>query len=152
MKNQFTFLLLLIFSSCQSEEYLGNGQVEKLKVDTTIRLVAEEMAYFDSPKCAELEEKEKRKCADREIVSQLFNIARLPEDFDKNILKTKTLIRFVVEKDGSLTNFEILKDTQSGLGAVVIDAVKKLKKFVPAKEKGIPVRTYFHLPFRVRLE
>lgn len=61
----------------------------------------------------------------------------------------KTSILFVVEKDGSLTNFNILKGTSTRNGEEVIKVLKKSPKWIPGKYKNKIVRSsyVFSIPF-----
>jgi Gram-negative bacterial TonB protein C-terminal len=69
---------------------------------------------------------------------------KLPED--KNFKGGKAVVSFVIEKDGTLTDFDILEDPGFGTSEEVINMLKKCKKWKPAKQKGIPVRCSFTLP------
>lgn len=69
---------------------------------------------------------------------------KLPED--KNFKGGKAVVSFVIEKDGTLTDFEVLEDPGFGTSEEVINMLKKCKKWKPAKQKGIPVRCSFTLP------
>lgn len=62
----------------------------------------------------------------------------------------KTSILFVVEKDGSLTNFNILKGTSTRNGEAAIKVLKKSPKWIPGKYKNKIVRSsyVFSIPFK----
>ncbi|WP_128331407.1 energy transducer TonB [Apibacter sp. HY039] len=63
------------------------------------------------------------------------------------------LIKFVVEKDGTITNVRVAsKKLGDGLDEMVVKAVYKTNKmWKPAKVDGKPVRTNFRLPITFRL-
>ncbi len=56
--------------------------------------------------------------------------------------------RFVVEKDGSFSNFETLQDIGGGCGKEVIRMLKTMPKWEPATQRGKPVRVRYTLPVR----
>lgn len=58
-------------------------------------------------------------------------------------------VSFVVEKDGSLTDFKVLDDMGFGTGAAAIALLKKAKKWKPGIQNGIPVRVSYALPIRL---
>ncbi|MGM5630905.1 energy transducer TonB [Apibacter raozihei] len=60
----------------------------------------------------------------------------------------KMLIKFVVEKDGSVSNISVVgKKLGDGLDEMCIEAVKKTEgKWKPATIDGKPVRSFFRLP------
>ncbi|MDR1877694.1 MAG: TonB family protein [Flavobacteriaceae bacterium] len=65
----------------------------------------------------------------------------------------KITIRFVVEKDGSVSDVQVLgKKLGDGLDEIAISAIKKTsKKWTPGKVNGQPVRSYFKVPIHFRL-
>ncbi len=58
-------------------------------------------------------------------------------------------LRFVVEKDGSFTNIEIIDD-QMGLGEEAKRVLKAMPKWKPAEHNGRTVRSLFTLPIKIR--
>ncbi len=61
-------------------------------------------------------------------------------------------VKFVVEKDGSISKAQIVRSLSPACDAAAISALKSLKRFSPGKEKGKPVRTWLTLPVRIRLQ
>jgi beta-lactamase regulating signal transducer with metallopeptidase domain len=61
----------------------------------------------------------------------------------------KVFLTFMVEKDGSLSEFEILKDIGFGTGEEVIRVLKLSSKWTPGKENNETVRVKYSLPIQV---
>ncbi len=61
----------------------------------------------------------------------------------------KIYLTFMVEKDGSLSEFEILKDVGFGSGEEVIRVLKLSPKWIPGKENNETVRVKYSLPIQV---
>ena len=64
----------------------------------------------------------------------------------------KAFVRFVVEKDGSITNTEIIKST----GNIYLDnealrVASNMPKWKPGMQHGKPVRVFFMLPVSFKL-
>lgn len=61
-------------------------------------------------------------------------------------------VRFVVEKDGSLTGFEVMKvankNNNPAFESAALEAVKKMPMWKPATNKEKPVRCYMTIPIR----
>lgn len=76
------------------------------------------------------------------------NNYKLPDD--KNFTGGMVVVSFVIEKDGSLTDFKILKDIGFRAGDEAINMLKKCKKWIPAKQDGIPVRCSYTLPITLQ--
>lgn len=80
------------------------------------------------------------------------NINYPKEAADKNI-QGKSLIRFVVEKDGSITDVEVARSSGNDLlDQESMRVVKSMPKWNPGKQSGRTVRTRFVLPVMFRLQ
>lgn len=60
-------------------------------------------------------------------------------------------LRFIVEKDGSITQVEILNDLGYGTGEEAIRVLKHSPRWKPALTTGKPVRSWCTLPITIRL-
>jgi hypothetical protein len=65
-------------------------------------------------------------------------------------LKGKVYLTFIIEKDGSLTEFKILRDIGFGTGEEAIRVLKICPKWIPGKMNGIPVRVMYSLPITLQ--
>jgi len=61
-------------------------------------------------------------------------------------LKGQIVVQFVVEPDGSLTNFKVLKDLGYGTGDRAIRVIKRAKKWKPGNQNGRAVRVLYNFP------
>jgi protein TonB len=62
------------------------------------------------------------------------------------------IVTFVVEKDGSISGVQVLKDIGGGCGEEAMRVVKAMPKWKVGKQNGVPVRVQFNLPIRFTLE
>ena len=69
----------------------------------------------------------------------------------QNGIQGRVVVKFVVERDGSVSNIEVLSSPERVLSEAVIAAIKRAPKWTPAKNRGIPVRSWFTLPVDFRL-
>ncbi len=60
------------------------------------------------------------------------------------------VVKFVVEKDGSIGDTEIYKSLSPECDEAAINAIKKIGRFIPGKQNGVPVRVWINLPIRFR--
>ena len=74
-----------------------------------------------------------------------------PADAKENKIEGKVVIRFVVEKDGSVTAAEVLRGVYLSLDNEAKRLVLAMPKWVAAKNKGKSVRSYFTLPIIFKL-
>lgn len=74
---------------------------------------------------------------------------KMPAEASKNKIQGKVYIEFMVEKDGSLSEFKIVKDLGYGIGDEVIQALKLSPTWTPGSENGKPVRVLYRLPVTI---
>ena len=60
-------------------------------------------------------------------------------------------VRFVVEKDGSIGNVEIIRSLSANCDKEAIRVIKKMPNWIPGKQNGVPVRVYYNLPVRFKI-
>ncbi|WP_236537125.1 energy transducer TonB [Sphingobacterium composti Ten et al. 2007 non Yoo et al. 2007] len=68
-----------------------------------------------------------------------------------NNVKGVIQVKFIVEKDGSLSSFEVLRDMGLGTGKEAVRLLQKAKKWNPGVQNGRPVRVTFSLPIRLSI-
>ena len=76
---------------------------------------------------------------------------RYPEKAREEGITGTVVIRFVVEKDGSISNATIAREIGGGCGAEAKRIVEGMPKWKPGRQSGKPVRTEFTLPVQFRL-
>ena len=62
------------------------------------------------------------------------------------------IVTFVVEKDGSITNVQILRDIGGGCGEEALRIVKAMPNWEEGRQNNVPVRVQFTLPIKFILE
>lgn len=69
-----------------------------------------------------------------------------------NGIQGKVIVRFVIEKDGSVTNVEVLRSVDASLDKEAMRVVGSMPKWSPGKQKGQTVRVYHTMPVSFRLK
>jgi len=84
----------------------------------------------------------------------LYNNITYPEKEKSQNIEGTVFVNFVIEKDGTPTNFIITRGVEGGIGLdrEALNACKKLGKFTPGSQNGVPQRVYFTLPIKFKLE
>ncbi len=77
---------------------------------------------------------------------------KYPKEAIKHGVQGKVFVSFVVEVDGSLSDVKVLRGIGSGCDDEAIRVVKSMPKWVPGKQKGVPVRIQFNLPIDFKLQ
>ena len=88
-----------------------------------------------------------------EMIKFLSENVKYPEDVllanEKGAnIHGRVYVKFVVEKDGSISDVEVVRSVHPSLDAESVRVVKLMSgKWTPATERGKPVRSKFTLPF-----
>ena len=75
-----------------------------------------------------------------------------PATARRMLIEGKVYIQFIIDKDGSLTNFEVLKGIGGGCDEEAIRVLKGSPKWEPGKQRGRPVKVKMALPILFQLE
>ena len=81
----------------------------------------------------------------------LHNNMKYPLQAKELGIQGKVFLSFVVEKDGSVTDVSLLRGIGGGCDEEAIRVVKNMPKWIPGKQRNIPVRVRFNLPVNFRL-
>jgi protein TonB len=76
---------------------------------------------------------------------------KYPADAQKNKVQGRVLVTFVVERDGTITDVQVAKPTFPSLDDEAMRLVKKMPKWKPGTQRGVPVRVKFTLPVVFKL-
>ena len=83
----------------------------------------------------------------------LYNNITYPEQEKSQNIEGTVFVNFVVEKDGSTSNFTVTRGVQggSGLDREALNACKKLGRFFPGSQNGTPQRVFLTIPIKFTL-
>jgi TonB family protein len=76
---------------------------------------------------------------------------RYPKLAHDNKVEGRVYIRFVVEKDGSLSGLSAIRDPGYGLGDEAIRVIRLSPKWKPGTQNNIPVRVMYTVPVSFKL-
>ena len=110
------------------------------------------MPRFKVGKNEDASEDEIKKIADTELINFIARNVKYPAIARENGIQGTVVVRFVVEKDGSVSNIEVLRDLGYGLG----EAAKKVIQTMPkwervGRQNGRDVKVYFTMPIKFQL-
>lgn len=77
-------------------------------------------------------------------------IKKFSANGSNNVSEITIKLKFVVEKDGSFSDIQVLDD-KSGLGQEAIRVLKNMPKWKPAQHNGHTVRSMFTLPIKMKV-
>jgi protein TonB len=76
---------------------------------------------------------------------------KYPDQARRMGVEGKVFVQFVVDKDGSITDVQVLKGIGSGCDEEAIRVVKSAPKWTPGKQRGRPVRVRMSVPIAFKL-
>ena len=85
------------------------------------------------------------------LMKWLANNVRYPQMALENGISGRVIVKFVVEKDGSVSGVTLVRGVDKDLDREAIRVVKSMPKWQPGKNNGQAVRCYFNLPVNFKL-
>ena len=126
------------FKAVQEQVIVKEPEPEAKPVEEEIFVAVEQPAEFPGGMAA--------------LMKWLSNNIRYPEAAQQNDIHGRVVVKFVVEKDGSIGAATIVKGVDKDLDREALRVVKKMPKWQPGKNNGVSVRSYFNLPVTFKLQ
>lgn len=144
MNTPIRFLIvssLSVFLACSCLEGYAKKEKQMLPaVDTIIYEIVDRMPTFQGR-----EAKTFSRWASQQV--------QYPTDAIDRGHQGKVLVRFIIEKDGTPSEFEIFESSRRrSLDKAALDAVKQSPRWEPGIKDGKPVRVYFIVPIIFQLQ
>ena len=138
-----SFIIPIIFkldndiSTAKSDEKENVGQADIKSDGEVIYQTVDEMPEFPGGVEA--------------LMDYVSRNVKYPESAKENNLQGRVLVKFVIEKDGSVSNVEVGRGWGNELDDEAVRVVKAMPKWKPGKQEGKPVRVSFMLPINFKL-
>lgn len=88
----------------------------------------------------------------KELLKFLQDNLKYPESAMKNNVQGRVIVQFVVEKDGTPTEFNVVRAVNPDLDAEALRVLKTMPKWKPGMQKGEAVRVKYTVPVTFRLQ
>ena len=75
-----------------------------------------------------------------------------PKIAQENGIEGIVIVRFMINKDGSISNIQIIRSLDPSCDKEAIRIVKSLPKFIPGKQNGVTVAVWYTLPISFKLK
>lgn len=85
------------------------------------------------------------------MLQYLMKNIKYPEQAVKEGFQGRVTVRFIVEKDGSISDVKPVLSVHPLLNKEAVRVVKSMPKWTPGKQNGKPVRVRFNLPVMFKL-
>lgn len=134
------------YKSIEGKCYIEENKVTELKGELEEDLNTKENEVFRA-----VEESAEFPGGQGGLMKFLRNNLRYPKEAHKKNIQGRVVVQFIIEKDGSISQSEIVKGVDPDLDKEALRVVNKMPKWKPGKNNDIPVRTYFILPIIFKL-
>ena len=88
----------------------------------------------------------------KELLKFLQDNLKYPENAMKNNVQGRVIVQFVVEKDGTLTEFKVAHSVDPDLDAEALRVLQTMPKWKPGMQRGEVVRVKFTVPVSFKLQ
>ena len=86
------------------------------------------------------------------MLQYLMKNIKYPEQAMKEGIQGRVTVRFIVEKDGSISDVKPVLSVHPLLNKEAVRVVESMPKWTPGKQNGKPVRVRFNLPVMFKLK
>jgi protein TonB len=91
-------------------------------------------------------------CFNRMIMALVSRNVAYPQKARHLNIQGKVYVRFIIEKDGYVSNVEVARSADPELDAEAARVIRMLPRMEPAKVNGKPVRITYTIPINFRLK
>ncbi len=119
--------------------------------DNPIFKIVEEMPRF--PGCTNTGDEDAYKsCSQRKMLENIYGNIKYPADARENGLEGTAIIRYVVDKDGSIIDAVALRGLCRSIENECLRIVNEMPTWEPGTQDGKPVKVQFNLPIKFKLQ
>ena len=134
--------------------------------DRTVEAVRNDIAVNVPPPPVEAPKQEVK----QEVENKVFTVAEQMPSFKGNVnqwlsqnltypavaaengIEGRVIVKFVVEKDGRVTDVQVVRSVDPALDRGAVNTVKRMPKWNPGMNNGQPARVWFTLPVNFKLQ
>ena len=111
---------------------------EKREEETKVFTVVEQMPSFPG--------------GDAALMAYLSKNIQYPPIAEENGIQGRVVATFVVERDGSITDVQVMRGVDPSLDREAIRVLKAMPRWIPGKQNGAAVRVKYTVPVTFRLQ
>lgn len=130
-----------------------NKQFRSRFRDSTNELykVVEQMPRF--PGCEDMEgdNKAKGECASEKMLTYIYKNLKYPEKARKAKTQGTVVVQFVVDKDGSIDDAQVVREIGNDCGYEALYLVENMEQWTPGIQRGKAVKVLYTLPIKFEL-
>lgn len=85
------------------------------------------------------------------FMNYLSSNMKYPKDCQEAGIQGRVVVKFIVDKDGRVTNARVAKQVHPSLDKEALRVINSMPRWTPGKQKGKPVRVTYTVPLMFRL-
>lgn len=86
-----------------------------------------------------------------DIIDYLSKNIKYPQEAQKKGIEGRVFVRFVVNEDGSLSDFTVLRGIGGGCDEEAVRVLKSMPPWIPGKQNGKKIKVYYSQPITFKL-
>lgn len=102
--------------------------------------------------CQHIAEEERKQCSDNALLKAIYSNIQYPDFARENDIQGQALITFVVEPDGAINQYKVLRGVCDAIEEEVLRIESYLPDWVPGRVNDKSVAIRFILPVKFKLE
>ncbi|MEZ4961023.1 MAG: M56 family metallopeptidase [Saprospiraceae bacterium] len=112
--------------------------------------VVEEMPVMEG--CGHLAGDDRKNCSTEKLMKFIFGHLKYPKEAEEKGIEGMVVAKFIIEKDGTVSNPEIIRSIGGGCDEEVLRVVREMPKWTPGTQEGKPVAVEFTLPVKFKMD
>ena len=120
--------------------------------DRELFKVVEDMPRFPGCEESTISKEDKTQCSRQKMLEFIYTNLKYPREARKLGIDGIAVIQMVVEKDGSITSIEIIRNPGGGTGEEARRVIELMPTWIPGKQRGQNVAVQYTLPIKYKLE
>ena len=147
---------LVFMNSCKRKPKVQKQEIEGTRVVVKAES-PEDTAQFKNAESTEktyvvVEQMPAFPGGDAALMKYLSENIKYPEAAEKAGEQGRVVVNFIVEKDGAISNVNVVRSVTPTLDAEAVRVIKAMPKWVPGKQDGQFVRVKYNVPVSFRLQ
>jgi protein TonB len=118
-------------------------------------IMVEEMPRFKGCENLPGTDADRQRCTEEKMLAFIYRHLKYPSMARDNRIEGRAIVRFVVDKDGRVSNAEVVRDIGGGCGEEVVRVLNLMNdgqyQWIAGKQRAKPVRVQFTLPVNFKL-
>jgi len=145
-------VLNVVEDDVETEEIEINTEDDKTEVVIQAPVQIEEEEEEDNVVFVIVENKPEFPGGDAALMKFISESIKYPVIAQENGIQGRVICQFVVNKDGSIVDINVVRSVDPSLDKEAVRVIKSMPKWKPGKQRGKAVRVKFTLPIVFRLQ